>query len=406
VPYYRSTGDLPRKRHARFSNPDGGLYAEELMGVEGFSAESSLLYHRHLPTAITAAETVLESDGACGPNAPLLPRHLRTHELPAGPDTVAGRHVLLANDDVRISYAVAQGAGDLYRNAVGDELVYVESGAATLETVFGALDVVAGDYVVVPTSTTHRFVPTGDGPLSVLVAEARGHVRFPSRYLSATGQLLEHAPYSERDLRAPAAPLLCDDEPATVLVRHRGGLTRYTYLHHPFDVVGWDGCLYPFAFSIHDFEPIVKRFHAPPPVHQTFEGPGFVVCSFCPRPFDFDPQAVAVPYNHANVDSDEVLFYAGGDFMSRKGAGIAAGSISLHPAGFIHGPQPGSVEASFGKPGTDELAVMIDTFRPLALGPAVPQCEDPAYAWTWARGPVAAEAGADPDEAAHPGLTQ
>jgi homogentisate 1,2-dioxygenase len=406
VPYYRSAGDIPRKRHARFANPAGGLYAEELMGVEGFSAESSLLYHRHLPTAITAAATVAEDGDECAlsPNRPLLPRHLRTHDLPPGPDTVTGRHLLLANDDIRLSYALAEGAGELYRNAVGDELVYVESGTATLETVFGALEVTTGDYVVVPTSTTYRLVPGGEGPLAVLVAEARGHIRFPNRYLSATGQLLEHAPYSERDLRAPDEPLFVEGGPTPVLVRHRGGLTRYTYAHHPFDVVGWDGCLYPFAFSIHDFEPIVKRFHAPPPVHQTFEGPGFVVCSFCPRPFDFDPEAVAVPYNHANVDSDEVLFYAGGDFMSRKGAGIGQGSISLHPAGFVHGPQPGSVEAAFGKPGTDELAVMVDTFRPLALGPAASRCEDPGYAWTWARGSGAA--GIDPDEVAHPGLTQ
>jgi homogentisate 1,2-dioxygenase len=176
-----------------------------------------------------------------------------------------------------------------------------------------------------------------------------------------------------------------------VLVRQRDGLTRYTYLHHPFDVVGWDGCLYPYALSIHDFEPIVKRFHAPPPVHQTFEGPGFVVCSFCPRPFDFDPEAIAVPYNHANVDSDEVLFYVGGDFMSRKGSGIGLGSISLHPAGFVHGPQPGSVEAAMGQPGTAELAVMVDTFAPLALGAAAQRCEDPEYAWTWAKGVRARE---------------
>jgi homogentisate 1,2-dioxygenase len=203
--------------------------------------------------------------------------------------------------------------------------------------------------------------------------------------LSAEGQFLEHAPYSERDLRAPDGPRVTDEGETPVLVRHRGGLTRYTYLHHPFDVVGWDGCVYPYALSIHDFEPIVKRFHAPPPVHQTFEGPNFVVCSFCPRPFDFDPDAIAVPYNHANVDSDEVLFYAGGDFMSRKGSGIGQGSISLHPAGFVHGPQPGSVEAAFGKQGTDELAVMIDTFRPLRLAPAASAAEDTEYPWTWAR---------------------
>ena len=251
---------------------------------------------------------------------------------------------------------------------------------------FGALPAGPGDYVVVPASTTHRWMPLSDEPVRALIIEAHGHIRPPRRYLSDEGQFLESAPYSERDLRGPGAPPAIDGVGETaVVVRQRAGLTRYTYSHHPFDVVGWDGCLYPYAFSIHDFEPLVKRFHAPPPVHQTFEGPNFVVCSFCPRPFDFDPSAIAAPYNHANVDSDEVLFYVGGDFMSRKGSGIGKGSISLHPAGFIHGPQPGSVEAAMGKPGTEELAVMVDTFRPLRLAPSARSVEDSEYPWTWAR---------------------
>jgi homogentisate 1,2-dioxygenase len=362
------------------------LYAEELMGEEGFSGSSSLLYHLHAPTAIVAAEPVAESPTCMVDNHPLLPRHLRTHDLPAGGDLVAGRRLLLANDDVRILYAAADGPSDLYRDAAGDELVYLESGAAELESVFGTVSARAGDYVVIPASTTHRWVPQGGEPVRALIVEARGHIHPPHRYLSEDGQFLEQAPYSERDLRGPkvAQPVESAGETA-VVVRQRAGLTRYTYLDHPFDVIGWDGCLYPYAFSIHDFEPLVKRFHAPPPVHQTFEGPNFVVCSFCPRPFDFDPEAIAVPYNHANVDADEVLFYTGGDFMSRKGSGVGQGSISLHPAGFIHGPQPGSVEAAFGQRGTDELAVMIDTFRPLRLAPAATGAEDPEYAWTWAR---------------------
>jgi homogentisate 1,2-dioxygenase len=252
-----------------------------------------------------------------------------------------------------------------------------------VETVFGALPVGAGDYVVLPTSTTHRWVPQGEEPLRVLTIEARGHVGPPKRYLSAKGQFLEHAPYCERDLRGPAEPHVEAGDHVDVLVRHRTGCTQYTYAHHPFDVIGWDGCLYPYAFSIHDFEPITGRLHQPPPVHQTFEGPGFVICSFVPRLFDYHPQSIPAPYNHANVDSDEVLFYVGGDFMSRKGAGIELGSISLHPSGFIHGPQPGSVEASIGKERTDEYAVMIDTFRPLGLGDAALACEDTGYAWTW-----------------------
>jgi homogentisate 1,2-dioxygenase len=383
--HYRQVGEVPPKRHTRFHQPDGSLYAEELMGEEGFSSDSSLLYHRNLPTAIVAAEAVADDDVELTANHPLLPRHLRTADLPSGGDVVAGRNVLLANDDVRMSYVSATQDSGLYRNAIGDELVYVHAGTATFESVYGSLEVGPGDYVVVPTSTTHRWV-VGDGPLVTLVFEARGHVGPPTRYLSRTGQFLEHAPYCERDLRAPGDPLLVEGGETEVLVRHRAGLTRYTYAHHPFDVVGWDGCLYPYAFSIHDFEPITGRIHQPPPVHQTFAGPNFVICSFVPRLYDYHPDAIPVPYNHANVDSDEVIFYADGDFMSRAGSGIGEGSISVHPAGFTHGPQPGSVEAAVGKAGTEELAVMLDTFRPLHLGPAARKVEDAEYAWSWAKG--------------------
>ena len=387
MPYYRSVGEVPRKRHTQFRKPDGSLYAEELMGVEGFSSDSALLYHRHAPTAIVDAVALDESEQRLVANHPLKPRHFKTHKLDvASADIVTGRQLLLGNEDVRISYVVADSPSPLYRNAAGDELVYVEAGAATLETVFGVLNVSAGDYVVLPTSTTHRWVPSAVEPLRALVTEARGHVGPPRRYLAAKGQFLEHAPYCERDLRGPTEPNVVDDAEAEVLVRHRTGLTQYTYAHHPFDVIGWDGCLYPYAFSIHDFEPITGRLHQPPPVHQTFEGPGFVVCSFVPRMFDYHPQAIPAPYNHANVDSDEVLFYTQGEFMSRKGAGIEVGSISLHPSGHIHGPQPGSVEASIGKASTEEYAVMIDTFRPLSIGAAATACEDTGYAWTWSGG--------------------
>jgi homogentisate 1,2-dioxygenase len=334
-----------------------------------------------------AAEPVAEPAGGLADNHPLLPRHFRTHDLTDGPDLVGGRRLLVANEDIRILYGAALGPSSLYRNAEGDELVFLESGFADLESVFGTVTARPGDYVVIPASTTHRWVPQSDEPVRALIIEAHGHIRPPRRYLSDEGQFLESSPYSERDLRGPVGrPAVDDVGGAAVVVRQRAGLTRYTYAHHPFDVVGWDGCLYPYALSIHDFEPLVKRFHAPPPVHQTFEGPNFVVCSFCPRPFDFDPEAIAAPYNHANVDSDEVLFYVGGDFMSRKGSGIGKGSMSLHPAGFIHGPQPGSVEAAMGKPDTEELAVMVDTFRPLLLAPSARSVEDSGYAWTWAGG--------------------
>ena len=385
--YYRRVGDVPDKRHTQFRTPDGGLYAEELMGQEGFSSESALLYHRHLPTAIVAAQTWNEPAQPLVPNHPLLPRHVRAHKVDTGADAdaVTGRHLLFGNADVRLSYVAATAASPLYRNASGDELLYVESGSGRAETVFGVLSLRAGDYLVVPTSTTYRVVPDADEPLRLLVTEASGHIGPPRRYLSERGQFLEHAPFCERDLHGPTTPFIVDGEDVDVLVRHRQGVTRYTYANHPFDVVGWDGGQYPYTFSIHDFEPITGRVHQPPPVHQTFAGPNFVVCSFVPRMFDYHPMAIPAPYNHANVDSDEVLFYVGGDFMSRRGAGIEQGSLTLHPSGFTHGPQPGSVEASIGKASTAELAVMVDTFRPLALGPAALDTEDEGYPWTWSQ---------------------
>jgi homogentisate 1,2-dioxygenase len=389
MPYYRRVGEIPPKRHTQFRAPDGELYAEELMGTEGFSSSSSLLYHRRPPTALVAAEAVPEKDPGLGPNEPLLPRHLRTGTLPAGGDLVADRMPLLANASVRLLVAQPTQSSGLYRNAIGDEIVYLRQGSARLDSVFGTLECHAGDYVVVPTSTTHRWIVAEGEPVHALILEARGHVGPPDRYLSATGQFLEHSPYCERDLHAPDDPLVADggdaDRPTEVVVRQRDGLTRYRYAHHPFDVVGWDGCLYPYKLSIYDFEPVTGRVHQPPPVHQTFAGPRFVVCSFVPRKLDYHPLAVPVPYNHANVDSDEVLYYCAGDFTSRKGAGIEPGSISLHPAGFIHGPQPGSVERALGQEATDEMAVMLDTFDPLLLADGARACDDADYAWSWAR---------------------
>jgi homogentisate 1,2-dioxygenase len=284
MPYYRRVGDIPPKRHTQFRAPDGRLYAEELMGTEGFSSSSSLLYHRYPPTAILAADAVPEADPGLAPNEPLLPRHLRTGTLAAGGDLVTGRTLLLGNAHVRLLVAQPTGPSGLYRNATGDEIVYLREGNARLDSVFGSLQCRAGDYVAIPTGTTHRWIVEGDEPVHALVIEARGHVGPPERYLSATGQFLEHSPYCERDLHGPEEPLLAAsgdgagdgaaggggagaDEPVDVLVRQRDGLTRYRYAHHPFDVVGWDGCLYPYRLSIHDFEPITGRVHQPPPVH-------------------------------------------------------------------------------------------------------------------------------------------
>ena len=389
MPYYRSVGNVPAKRHTHHHDERGHRFAEELMGQEGFSSNSSLLYHRHSPSALAAIAVHQGSDPRCDPTAdvPLTPRHIRTSsiEFDADTDLVTGRRVLLANDDVEVSWVDARSDSPLYRNALGDELVYLQHGTGRLDSVFGRLDVGAGDYVVVPASATHRWIVTGDRPLGALVIASRGHVAPPAKYLTRHGQFLEHARYCDRDLRAPAELLTEERTDVDVLVKHRGGWSRHVHRHHPFDVVGWDGCIYPYAFNIGDFEPIVGRLHQPPPVHQTFELPGAVVCSFVPRLFDFHPDAVKVPYHHANTDSDEVLFYSAGNFMSRAGSGIDVGSISYHPAGFVHGPQPGSVEASLDQTATEEVAVMLDTFAPLRVTDVARSVSDDGYPFTWSR---------------------
>ncbi|HZY76607.1 MAG TPA: homogentisate 1,2-dioxygenase domain-containing protein [Jatrophihabitantaceae bacterium] len=401
--YYQSHGSVPPKRHTQLRGPDGNLYFEELMGEEGFSADSSLLYHRQIPSAIVDARPWELPDQATVPNEPLLPRHLKLHDLfaseasaAAGVDAVTGRRLVLGNDDVRIHYVVATEPSPLYRNAIGDECVYVESGSATVETVFGPLAANEGDYVLLPRATTHRWVPTGPQPLRAYCIEANSHITPARRYLSRFGQLLEHAPYCERDLHGPGDPVVVDESDVEVYIKHRGsgpsGIagTIHTVPHHPFDVVGWDGCLYPYTFNVADFMPITGKVHQPPPAHQVFEGNNFVICNFVPRKVDYHELSIPVPYYHSNVDSDEVMFYCGGDYEARKGSGIGQGSISLHPGGHSHGPQPGAYERSIGVEFFDELAVMVDTFRPLRLGEGGRACDDGRYAWTWSgRGPGA-----------------
>ncbi|MDF2146262.1 homogentisate 1,2-dioxygenase [Knoellia sp. p5-6-4] len=408
--HYQQQGNVPPKRHTQHRRPaEGGvrgeLYYEELMGEEGFSSDSSLLYHRHIPSTIAGAREWEVGDLSTTPNHPLVPRHLRLHELftaeevPAT-DVVTGRRLVLGNGDVRISYAVAGAPSPWYRNGIGDECVYVERGAARVETVFGAFDVVQGDYLVIPRATTHRWIPVTDGeePLRAYCIEANSHIAPPKRYLSKYGQFLEHAPYCERDLRGPQGPLLAEDvgagagDETEVFIKHRGngpgGIvgTVHTLPFHPLDVVGWDGCLYPYAFNIKDYEPITGRVHQPPPVHQVFEGWNFVICNFVPRKVDYHPLAVPVPYYHSNVDSDEIMFYVDGDYEARRGSGIARGSISVHPGGHAHGPQPGATEASLGVEYFDETAVMVDTFRPLELGEGGLAVDDGKYAWSWSAG--------------------
>ena len=383
MPHYRTLGEIPPKRHVKFYSADGSLYYEELLGQGGFSSASTLLYHRRTPSSLVRVEAIDDQDSEVSPDHPLVPRHLRLGDLEedGSADMIGSRRLLFANEDMRIGWARVAQDSPLYRNADGDELLYMHTGSATLESSFGALEVGAGDYVVIPRSTIHRWRLAG--PALALILESRGHVGPPPRYLSPTGQFLERSPYCERDIRAPSELLIEEGEAVEVIVRSRSRLSRHVHQHHPFDVVGWDGCVYPWAFNIADFEPIVGSIHQPPPVHQTFEGPGFVVCSFVPRPLDFHPGSVKVPYHHANTDSDELLFYAGGDFMSRKGSGVGAGSLTYHPAGFVHGPQPGSVEALADETRTDETAVMIDTFSPLGLSDAARAVADPDYFTTW-----------------------
>ena len=383
MPHYMKLGEIPPKRHVGWYSGDGSRYYEELLGQGGFTSASSLLYHRHSPSSLEAVEAIDSDEPEVSADHPLMPRHLRLDGIGSddSSDIVGSRRLLFANRDVRIGWSRATQQSPLYRNADGDELVYVHQGEATLESSFGRLDVGSGDYVIIPRSAIHRWKPSV--PLSVLIIESRGHVGPPTQYLSPTGQFLERSPYCERDIRAPLELVEQHDSSVEVIVRSRGRLSRHAHQHHPFDVVGWDGCVYPWAFNISDFEPIVGSIHQPPPVHQTFEGPGFVVCSFVPRPLDFNPGSVKAPYHHANTDSDELLFYAAGDFMSRKGSGVGAGSLTYHPAGFVHGPQPGSVEALADATRTDETAVMIDTFAPLALSAAARAVADPDYFTTW-----------------------
>jgi len=335
VAHYRQLGEVPPKRHTQFRDGDGNLFREELMGEEGFSSDSSLLYHRGVPSALVDSQVWELPDQTRTPNHPLKARHLKLHDLETGTDAVLDRRLVLGNNDVRINYVVTgTDPSPLYRNAIGDECVYVESGAGTVETVFGVLTYRSGDYVLIPRATTHRWVPSQ--PSRLYAIEANSHIHPPKRYLSRFGQLLEHAPYCERDLHGPADPHLADGTDVDVYVKHRTSAgvvgTRMTYATHPFDVVGWDGCLYPYTFNIDDYMPITGKIHQPPPVHQVFEGWNFVICNFLPRKVDYHPLAIPVPYYHSNVDSDEVMFYVGGDYEARKGSGINVGWLRARPA--------------------------------------------------------------------------
>jgi len=381
MPIYHRLGRIPPKRHIAHPREDGGLHYEELMGNRGFVGPSSLLYHLRPPTAVREVEllrqVLLEPD----PDQRVRHRHLRTAGVPVGGSPTLDRLPLLFNQDVTLSVVVADLEDPhFYRNASADELVFVVEGEGVLASAFGELRFRPGEQIIIPRGILHQWKQRG--AMRLLCIEARGPLRWPARYRNDCGQLLEGAPYSERDIQRPSELQAHDERgPFELLVKQHGAITRIVLDHHPFDVVGWDGYYYPWAISIHDFEPIVGRVHQPPPVHQLLAGDGLVICNFCPRPFDFHPQAIPVPYAHSNVMSDEVLFYVSGEFMSRKG--IEVGSLTLHPDGIPHGPHPGRYEGSVGATRTSELAVMMDTERPLQVTRQALELEDADYYRSW-----------------------
>lgn len=383
MPYYIQRGKIPHKRHTQFRKPDGSLYYEEVIGSEGFSGISSIAYHINPPTAIVRVNKPVNYEVQFIEERQLIHRHLCGGNIESEGDWLTGRQYMMGNADVRIALCrPVQNMSYFYRNALADELIFVHEGEGELLSPLGSVKFTQGDYVHIPRTITHQWKINLHQPVRFLIIESFSEVRFPKRYRNQFGQLLEHSPYCERDIKTPEALAPCEEkgEYEVKILKH-GQLHSFVYEFHPFDVVGWDGYMYPYAISIHDFEPITGRIHQPPPVHQMFEGHNFVVCSFVPRKFDYHPQSIPAPYNHSNIDSDEVLFYAEGNFMSRKG--IKRASFTIHPGGLPHGPHPGTVEASIGKEETHELAVMVDTFRALFITEQAKQVEDEAYIYSW-----------------------
>ncbi len=384
MPHYTSLGRIPSKRHTQFKKEEGGLYSEQLFSTEGFSSNYSLLYHIHPPTQIIDAKEPTDVNPRIATENILKHRSFQGFKIAAEDDYLKSRKPVLVNSDCHISLAAPKDSMTdyFYKNADADEVIFIHEGSGVLLSQYGELTFSYGDYIVLPRGTIYQIRFNTDAN-RLLIIESFGPIRFPNRYLSKYGQLLEHSPFCERDIRTPQN-LNPIDETGEFLIRvkKKGLLYPITYSTHPFDVVGWDGCEYPYIFSIHNFEPITGRVHQPPPVHQTFDGKDFVICSFCPRLYDYHPDAIPAPYNHSNIDSDEVLYYVDGEFMSRKH--VEKGMITLHPSGIPHGPHPGAVEKSIGKKDTAELAVMIDTFRPLLLTDYALGIEDKDYVMSWA----------------------
>ncbi len=384
MPHYHTLGSIPHKRHTQFRNPDGNLYAEQLFSTEGFSNDYSLLYHINPPTQIIKTDAPINVQPVIAEEKMLQHRSFEGFKVKPEKDFLQSRKPMLVNNDCHIVLAAPQESmiNYFYKNADADEMIFIHEGSGILKTMYGNIEFGYGDYLVVPRGTIYQISFTDENN-RLLIVESFSPIRYPKKYLSKNGQLLEHSPYCERDIRVPTE-LITNDESGDFLIKtkKKGILYGIHYATHPFDVIGWDGCCYPFAFSIHDFEPITGRVHQPPPVHQTFEANNFVVCSFVPRLFDYHPDAIPAPYNHSNIDSDEVLYYVAGDFMSRKH--VTRGMINLHPAGIPHGPHPGAVQKSIGAKQTNELAVMIDTFHSLQLTKDAIDIENEGYVMSWA----------------------
>ena len=384
MPHYHQLGKIPHKRHTQFRKPDGGLYSEQLFSTEGFSNDYALLYHCHPPTQIIKTEPQVDISPKIAEEKMLKHRCLEGFQIKPANDYLESRIPVLVNNDCHIVLAAPQKSmtNYFYKNADADEMIFVHEGSGVVKTQYGQLPFSYGDYIVLPRGTIYQ-IEFKEEANRLFIVESFKPIRYPKRYMSHYGQLMEHSPYCERDIRAPQ-DLQTFDEKGDFLIRAKkqGILYGLHYGTHPFDVIGWDGCCYPFIFSIHDFEPITGRVHLPPPTHQTFETDAFVVCSFVPRLYDYHPQAIPAPYNHSNIDSDEVLYYVDGNFMSRKN--VTRGMITLHPAGIPHGPHPGAVEKSIGAKETRELAVMVDTFRPLMLTEQALAIENDKYIMSWA----------------------
>lgn len=381
--FYHKLGEIPHKRHTQFYQPNGELYYEELIGAEGFSSISALAYHLHPPTAVAQVGGQVVWQPKFIETPFLQHRHIWGKELAAGGDWLSGRTYIMGNADVRLALCrPTQSMAYFYKNAQADEMVFIHEGSGKLLSPLGVVHFRAGDYVYVPRTLVHQWVFDEGVVPRALVIESFSQIYVPKRYINKNGQFLEHSPFCERDIRPPEDLQTIDEKGHfEVKIAKHGFLHSLFLQYHPYDVVGWDGYFYPYAFSIHDFEPITGRVHQPPPVHQNFEAHNFVICSFVPRLYDYHPLSIPAPYNHSNIDSDEVLYYVEGNFMSRKG--IAEGSFTLHPGGIPHGPHPGTYEGSIGKTKTEELAVMVDTFRPLYLTKEALDLEDEGYMLSW-----------------------